>query len=118
MGGIHSKSEKVCETAFSVKKIAEKVRKSGRHIWAIWGNFGPFWVFLGHFGSFWVILGPCWTIFGHFGSFLAIFGPFRGMFGQSGKFQFFAAPLGSWGSLLECMVIMKAWLLLMVMITA
>ena len=27
---IHSKSEKVCGTASSVKKIAEKVRKSGR----------------------------------------------------------------------------------------
>ena len=34
---IHSKSEKVCGTAFSVKKIAEKVRKSGRHFWTIWG---------------------------------------------------------------------------------
>ena len=34
---IHSKSKKVCGTAFSVKKIAEKVRKSGRHFWAIWG---------------------------------------------------------------------------------
>ena len=34
---IHSKSEKVCGTAFSGKKFAEKVRKSGRHIWAIWG---------------------------------------------------------------------------------
>ena len=40
---IHSKSENVCGTAFSVKKkIAEKVRKSGRHFWANWGNFGPF----------------------------------------------------------------------------
>ena len=39
--GIHSKSEKVCGTAFSEEeKIAEKVRKSGRHFWAIWGNFG------------------------------------------------------------------------------
>ena len=46
---IHSKSEKVCGTAFSVKKFAEKVRKSGRHIWAIWGNFGPFWVIFGPF---------------------------------------------------------------------
>ena len=59
------KSEKVCGTAFSVeKKIAEKVRKSGRHFWAIWGNFGPFGVifgpFLGHFGSF----------LGHFVAFL------------------------------------------------
>ena len=49
MWNIHSKSEKVCGTAFSLKKIAEKVRKSGRHIWAIWGNFGPF---LGHFVAY------------------------------------------------------------------
>ena len=59
MNTIHSKSKKVCGTAFSVKKIAEKVHKSGHHIWAIWGNFGSF---LGHFGSFWVILGPFWAI--------------------------------------------------------
>ena len=63
--------------------------------------FGPFWVILGHS---WAILGHVWATLVHFGSFLAIFGPFRGIFGQlCGKFNFFAAPLGSWGSLLECM---------------
>ena len=36
--GIHSKSEKVCETAFPVKKMRKFV--------------GPFWVFLGHFWSY------------------------------------------------------------------
>ena len=52
---IHSKSGKVCGTAFCIKKkIAEKLRKSGRHIWAIWGNFGQFWVI---FGKLWIILG-------------------------------------------------------------
>ena len=34
---IHSKSEKVCRTAFSVKKNCAKVLKSGRNFWAIWG---------------------------------------------------------------------------------
>ena len=39
-----------------------------------------------------------------FGPFWVIFGPFRGIFGKiSGKFNFFAAPLGSRDSLLECM---------------
>ena len=81
---IHSKSEKVCGTAFSEKNIAEKVRVI----------FGPFWSFLGHFGSY-----LC-----HFGPFWVIFGPFRGIFGKiCGKFNFFAAPLGLLGSLLECM---------------
>ena len=37
------------------KKIAEKLRKSGRHCWAIWGNFEPFWF---TFWPFWVIFGP------------------------------------------------------------
>ena len=46
---IHSESEKVCGTTFSVKKIAEKVRKSGRHFWVILGNFVPFWVIFGPF---------------------------------------------------------------------
>ena len=40
---IHSKSEKVCGTAFSVKKIAEKCVNLGV-------IFGPFGVILGHFG--------------------------------------------------------------------
>ena len=64
-GIIHSKSEKVCGTAFSVKK---KLRKF----------FGPFWVIL---GPFWAFLGHIWATLGHLGSFLAIFGPFRGIFG-------------------------------------
>ena len=65
---IHSKSEKVCGTAFSVKKNCGK-------------SVGPFWAILGYFGSF----------FCHFGSYLAIFGPFYGIFGQiCGKFNFFA----------------------------
>ena len=75
---IHSKSEKVCGTAYSLKKNCEKVR----------AIFGPFWVLLGHFGPFWVTLG-------HFGSFFAILGPFRGFFGQiCGKFKFFCGPVG------------------------
>ena len=60
------------------KKIAEKVRESGRHFWAIWGNFGPFWVI---FGPFWIIPEPFCVIWGHiwvtlanFGSLLAILG--------------------------------------------
>ena len=50
--GIHSKSEKVCGTAFSVRKIAEKCVNPGV-------IFGPFGVILGHF----------WAILDHFGSF-------------------------------------------------
>ena len=39
-----------------------------------------------------------------FGPFWVILGPFRGIFGQlCRKFKFFAAPLGSRDSLLECM---------------
>ena len=78
---IHSKSEKVCGTAFSVKKYCGK---SAGHFWAILGIFGSY---LCHFGPFWVI-----------------FGPFRGIFGKNcGKFNFFAVPLGSRDLLLECM---------------
>ena len=40
--GIHSKSEKVCRTAFSVKKLRKKCVNPG----AIFGLFG---VVLGHF---------------------------------------------------------------------
>ena len=88
---IHSKSEKVCGTAFSVKKYCGK---SAGHFWATLGHFGSFWAFLGHFGSY-----LC-----HFGPFGVIFGPFRGIFGQiCGKFNFFAALLESRNSLLECM---------------
>ena len=67
------------------KKIAEKVRESGRHFWAIWGNFGPLWV----------ILGPLWTILGHFW-------PFLDKFAESSNF--FAGSLGSRDSLLECIL--------------
>ena len=31
------KAKKFAEPLFQEKKFAEKVRKSGRHIWAIWG---------------------------------------------------------------------------------
>ena len=31
------KAKKFAEPLFQQKKIAEKVRKSGRHFWAIWG---------------------------------------------------------------------------------
>ena len=72
--GIHSKSEKVSGTAFSVKKIAK----------TFWVILGPFRVFLGHFGSHW-----------------AIFGPNCGKFAESSIF--FAGSLGSRYSLLECM---------------
>ena len=57
---IHSKSKKVCGTAFSVKKNAEKLRVI----------FGPFWVIL---GPFWVIFGPLWAILGHFWPFMGHF---------------------------------------------
>ena len=74
---IHSKSEKVCRIAFSVKK---KLRKKCVNPGVIFGPFGVilghFGSFLGHFGSFWVILGPFWVIFGSLwailGNFLAI----------------------------------------------
>ena len=89
---IHSKSEKVRGTAFSVKKYC--VRSAG-HFWAILGHS---WAILGIFGPFWVIFVPLWVIFG----------PFRGIFGKNcGKLKIFAAPLGSRDSLLECMYIGK-----------
>ena len=43
------KAKKFAEPPFQLKKIAEKVCKSGRHFWAILGNFGSF---LGNFRSF------------------------------------------------------------------
>ena len=43
------KAKKFAEPLFQSKKFAEKVRKSGRHFWAIWGNF---WAILDHFGLF------------------------------------------------------------------
>ena len=74
----------------TVKKRSEKVPKSGRHFWAIWGNCGPCWVIfgplwiilghsraiLGHYGPFEVIFGPLWAIWVILGHFWAIFGPF------------------------------------------
>ena len=69
---IHSKSEKVCGTAFSDKKLRKKCVNPG----IIFGSFdvilGHFGSFLGHFGSFWVIIGPFWAIWGHI---WVIFGP-------------------------------------------
>ena len=56
------KAKKFAEPFFQSKKFMEKVRKSGRHFWAIWGNFGPFWVI---FEPFWIILGHCRAILGH-----------------------------------------------------
>ena len=46
LANIHSKSEKVCGTAFSVKKFAEKVRVILGPFWVI---FGPLWAILNHF---------------------------------------------------------------------
>ena len=60
------KAKKFAEPLFQSKKIAEKVRKSGRHFWAIWGNCGPFWVI---FGPLWIILSHSRVTLGHFGSF-------------------------------------------------
>ena len=67
------KAKKFAEPLFQSKKFAEKVRKSGRHFWAIWGNCGPFWVI---FGPLWIILGHSRAILGHLGSYLGHFGPF------------------------------------------
>ena len=68
------KAKKFVEPLFQSKKIAGKVRKSGRHFWAIWGNFGPFWITLRHFwailGHIWDILGPFWPFLGHIVAFL------------------------------------------------
>ena len=63
---IHSKSEKVFGTAFSIKKYCGKVRVI----------FGPFVVILGHLWSFWVVLGHSWAIMGIFGPFWVIFWSF------------------------------------------
>ena len=56
---------------------------------------------LDHFGPFGVIFGPLWGILGHFWPFLGHFVAYLDKFAESSNF--FAAPLGSWGSLLECM---------------
>ena len=88
------KAKKFAEPPVQSKKLRKKCVNPGV-------IFGPFGVILGHFGSFFGHLG---SYLGRFGAFWVIFGPFRGIFGQiCGKFKFFAAPLGSWGSLLECM---------------
>ena len=55
------------------------MRKSGRHIWDIWGNIGPFWVI---FGPFRIILGHSRAMLGHFGSYLGHLGPFWVIFGH------------------------------------
>ena len=66
--GIHSKSEKVSGTAFSVKKIAK---------------------------TFWVILGPFRVFLGHFGSYLGHIGPFLGQIAENlQKVQFFCGIVG------------------------
>ena len=84
---IHSKSKKVCGTAFSVKTKLRK--KCGSFL----GHLGSFGVVLWQFGAF---LGHFWSYLGHFGSFLAIFGPLRGIFGQiCGKFKSFLGSLGA-----------------------
>ena len=49
MNTIHSKSKKVCGTAFSVKKRLRKKCIFWGHLEVILGNF---WVILDHFGSF------------------------------------------------------------------
>ena len=91
------------------------MRKSGRHIWAIWGNFGPCWVIswpfwiilshsraiLDHFGPFGVIFVSLWGILGHFWPFLGHFVAFWDKFAENSIF--FAAPLEPRNSLLECM---------------
>ena len=58
-------------------------------------------VILGHLGSFGVIFGTVWAILGNFWPFLGHFVAFLDKFAESSNF--FAAPLGSWGLLLECM---------------
>ena len=84
------KAKKFAEPSFQSKKIAEKVRKSGRHFCAIWGNFGPFWVifgpFKGHVGPFCAIWGHIWATLGHFDSFLGHFVAFLDKFAESSNF--------------------------------
>ena len=77
---IHSKIEKACGTAFSVKKYCGK---SAGHFWAILGHFGSF---LGHFGHFWAILGHICATLGHFGSFSGLFVAFLEIFAESSIF--------------------------------
>ena len=93
---IHSKSEKVCGTAFSVKK----------NCGSFLGHFGSL---LGHFRPCGAILGYIWTTLGHFWPFLGHFVAFLDKFAESSNF--FAAPLGSRDSLLECMCMTIAQML-------
>ena len=76
------KAKKVAEPPFQSTKIA--------------GNFRAI---LGHS---WAILGHIWATLGHFESFLGHFVAFLDKFEESSNF--FAAPLGSGNSLLECML--------------
>ena len=78
---IHSKSEKVCGTAFSVKKFRKKCVNPGVIFVPFGGNSGPFWVI---FWPFWIILGHSRAIFGHIGSFLGHFGSYLAIFGNFG----------------------------------
>ena len=73
---IHSKSQKVCGTAFSVKKIAEKCVNPGV-------IFGPIGIILGHSRA---ILGHIWAILGHFWPFLGHFVAFLDKFAENSNF--------------------------------
>ena len=77
---IHSKSEKVCGTAFAVKIFCGKVRKSGRLFASFWVIFGPLWIISGHSRA---ILGHIWATLDHFGSFLGHFVAFLDKFAES-----------------------------------
>ena len=83
---IHSKSEKVCGTAYSVKK---NCGISAGHCWAI-------------LGSFWVILGPCCAFWAIFGSYLGHFGPFWVIFGH-----FWAISWHFWTNLRKVQIFLR-----------
>ena len=84
------KAKKFVEPLFQSKKIAEKVRKSGRHFWTILGHFWAtldhYRAILGHFGPFWVIFGPLWAILGNFWPFLGHIVAFLKKFAESSNF--------------------------------
>ena len=75
------KAKKFAEPFFQSKKFMEKVRKSGRHFWAIWGNCGPFWVIV---GQLWITLGHSRAVWGHLGSYLGHFGKIQKKIGPLG----------------------------------